>query len=191
KARQGASAARLVFGAIGRLSPEKGFDLLIRATHTLLQSGHDSELWLVGEGPERPALEGLINSLGVRDRVRLFGYQVDVRCCLEAMDVFVLSSLREGLPNVVLEAMALEVPVVATRIAGVPRVIRDQGDGVLVEPGSIDALAEAMSRLAHDEKVRARFAIAGRQTVHQRYSFDERMRRISALYDTLLKGSAN
>src|SRR5262249_18451947 len=139
KARQGASAARLVFGAIGRLSPEKGFDLLIRATHTLLQSGHDLELWLVGEGPERPALEGLINSLGMRDRVRLFGYQADVRDCLEAMDVFVLSSLREGLPNVVLEAMALEVPVVATRIAGVPRVIRDQGDGVLVEPGSIDA----------------------------------------------------
>ena len=91
---------------------------------------------IVGEGDEQARLEALIAELGRGDRVRLLGYRPETCGLYEAMDVFALSSLREGLPNVLLEAMALEVPVVATRVAGVPRLIHDGENGLLVEPGS-------------------------------------------------------
>jgi glycosyltransferase involved in cell wall biosynthesis len=101
--------------------------------------------------------------------------------------VFVLSSLREGLPNVVLESMALEVPTVATRIAGVPNLIEEDGQhGLLVEPGDASALAKAVDRLLVSEPLRRQMASAARQRVEQRFSFAARMERIRRLYDHLL-----
>jgi glycosyltransferase involved in cell wall biosynthesis len=106
------------------------------------------------------------------------------------MDVFALSSLREGLPNVVLEAMALETPVVATRVAGVPRLVHDGETGLLVEPGDLDQLAGALARLLADAALRARLARAGRRTVEAGYSFAARMDKVRALYDGLLGRAA-
>jgi glycosyltransferase involved in cell wall biosynthesis len=186
KARLGLEAGRLLIGAAGRLSAEKGFDLLIRAVDRLLQGGRDVALVILGEGGERAALEALIGRLGRADRVRLAGYCADLPGWYEAMDVFALSSLREGLPNVLLEAMALEVPVVATRVAGVPRLVEHEANGLLVDSGSADALAGALDRLLGDPPLRERLARAGRRTVEGRYSFAARMRKIAALYDTLL-----
>ena len=186
KGRFGVPSDRLVLGAVGRLSPEKGFDLLIQALHHLLRMGHNVELWLLGDGPEKDRLTALIEELGLGDRVRLLGYVSDVRERFEAMDVFVLSSLREGFPNVLLEAMALEVPVAATRVAGVPRVIEDGVNGLLLEPGSVDSLTRTLTQVVGDAALRARLGKAGRQTVTERYSFAARMQRIRNLYDELL-----
>ena len=177
---------RFVVGAVGRLSEEKGFDLLIRATHRLVQSGHDLEVWIAGEGDAGPSLRSLAAELGIADRVRLLGYLSDTRPIYEAMDLFALSSLREGLPNVVLEAMAMEVPVVATRVAGLPRLIRDGETGVLVDPGSVDALTAGLARLLGDADARTRLAAAGRRFVTEHYSFAARMQKIRAIYDGLL-----
>ena len=102
------------------------------------------------------------------------------------MDVFALSSICEGLPNVVLEALATEVPVVATRIAGVPSVIQHEQNGLLVEPDNVDQLAAALQTLLADRTLRCRLAKAGRKTVEERFSFAARMGRIRALYDRLL-----
>jgi glycosyltransferase involved in cell wall biosynthesis len=184
---QGMPAGRLVVGAVGRLSPEKGFDLLIRAADHLLRQGIDLELLIVGDGDEQPRLQELVDQLGRGDRVRLLGYRADLRGLYEAMDVFALSSLREGLPNVVLEAMALEVPVLATRIAGLPRLITDGTNGLLVEPGSVEELSAALGRLLNDADLRRRLRRAGRQTVETRYSFAARMDRIRDVYDELLQ----
>jgi glycosyltransferase involved in cell wall biosynthesis len=186
KADHRINPARLVVGAVGRLSPEKGFDLLVRAADRLLARGPDLELLIIGDGDERPRLQGLIDELGRGDRIRLLGYRADLRGLYEAMDVFALSSLREGLPNVLLEAMALEVPVAATRIAGVPGLIADGVNGLLVGPGSVDALAQALGRLLADPGLRERLRQAGRETVERRYSFSARMDRIRAVYDELL-----
>jgi len=186
KRREGFAPGRLMVGAVGRLSAEKGFDLLIRATHRLIRAGHDLQLTIAGEGDARPQLEALAAELGLGDRVRLLGYRADPRGLYEALDLFVLSSLREGLPNVVLEAMAMEVPVVATRVAGVPRLLHDGGNGALVEPGSVDALAGGMARLLANAEARARLAEAGRRTVVERYSFVARMQKVRAVYDRLL-----
>ena len=102
--------------AVGRLSPEKGFDVLIRAVDQLLETGCDVRLLIAGEGAERSALESLIRELGRADRITLLGHQADPRPLYAAANAFVLSSYREGLPNVVLEAFACGTPVVATTV---------------------------------------------------------------------------
>jgi glycosyltransferase involved in cell wall biosynthesis len=186
KLRAGVPPGRLVVGAVGRLSPEKGFDLLIRAAHRLLQTGFDLELRIAGEGDAEPQLRSLIAELGVADRVRLLGYQGDTRGLYETLDVFALSSHREGLPNVLLEAMAMGVPVLATRVNGVPRLVRDGESGLLVEPGSVEGLADGLARLLGDAGARTRLGAAGRRTVADHYSFTARMGKIRAVYDGLL-----
>jgi glycosyltransferase involved in cell wall biosynthesis len=186
KARLGLPAGRMVVGAVGRLSAEKGFDLLIRVVERLLRDGIDLELWIVGEGSEEARLRALVAELGLGERIKLLGYRPETIPLYEAMDVFALSSLREGLPNVVLEAMAMEVPVVATRIAGVPNLIRHEQNGLLVEPGDAEGLAQALGRLLGDERLRGRLRRAGRTTIEAGYSFEARMARLRDIYDRLL-----
>jgi glycosyltransferase involved in cell wall biosynthesis len=190
KRQIGLSPDRLLIGAVGRLSGEKGFDLLIRAVHSLVRAGRDIELAIAGEGDEQANLERLIGELGVAGRVHLLGYQSDMRPVYEAMDVFALSSLREGLPNVMLEAMAMEAPVAATRIAGVPRLVQDGENGLLVEPGSVEELAAALDRLVADNGLRAKLAAAGRRHMETEFSFAVRMERLAAIYDQMLERRA-
>jgi glycosyltransferase involved in cell wall biosynthesis len=194
KRELGLSAERCLIGAVGRLSAEKGFDLLIRAVHSLVQAGRDIELVIAGEGDEQANLQRLIGELGLAGRVHLLGYRSDMRPVYEAMDIFALSSLREGLPNVVLEAMAMETPVAATRVAGMPRLIRDGENGLLIEPGSTEALVaalvSALDRLAGDAALRSRFAAAGRRLMESDFSFQTRMEKLAALYDQLLHRQA-
>ena len=187
KASLGFPASRFLVGAVGRLSTEKGFDLLIRAIHDLVRKGEDVQLAIVGEGDERANLERLTAELGLQDRVKLPGWQTDVRGYFEAMDAFALSSHREGLPNVLLEAMALEVPVVATRVNGVPRLVQDGRNGLLVEAGDADALTTALLALIRNAALRDLFNAAGRRTVEGRYSFPTRMQKLKRIYDEMLQ----
>jgi glycosyltransferase involved in cell wall biosynthesis len=182
----GIPADRLLIGAVGRLSEEKGFDLLIAAVDRLLAGGLDVELRIAGEGDQQSRLDDLIRTLRRADRIHLVGFQAETLPFFEAMDVFALSSLREGLPNVVLEAMALGVPVVATRVAGVPRLIEHEENGLLVDIGDSDQLVSAFTRLLADAGLRSRLGNAGRETVAVRFSFERRMERIREIYDALL-----
>jgi glycosyltransferase involved in cell wall biosynthesis len=182
----GLPVTSFVVGAVGRLAAEKGFDLLIRSTRELLTRGLDVRLVIVGEGGERKHLQELATELGIADRVIMPGWQSDVRNYFEAMDVFALSSYREGLPNVLLEAMALEVPVVATRVNGVPRLIQDGRTGFLIEPGDGEGLATALVGLLKNQALRKVFSTAARRLVETRYSFLTRMQRLKRIYDELL-----
>jgi glycosyltransferase involved in cell wall biosynthesis len=186
KRRLGLTPGRCLIGAVGRLSDEKGFDILIRATDRLLKMGQDIQLVIIGEGEQQEPLQALIETLGREDRIRLLGYRADVKDIYPAMDIFALSSLREGLPNALLEAMAMEVPVVATRIAGIPHLIQDGYDGLLVEPGSQQSLTDALARLTTAPSLRARLRQAARATIENKHSFAARMDKIRALYDELL-----
>ena len=160
--------------------------MLIRAVHELVQGGVDVGLIIAGDGSERQALQALVDALGLSDRVRLVGFQSDLRPLYEAMDLFVLSSVREGLPNVLLEAMSLEVPVVATRIAGIPRLVADGENGLLVPAGDPAALAQAIRARLGSPELRSRLAAAGRRTIEERYSFAVRMQKVAAVYDELV-----
>lgn len=186
KAALGFDPDRPLIGAVGRLSPEKGFGSLIRAADRLLRDGVALDLAIAGEGDEFDRLNDLIVSLNRRGQFRLLGFRADVRELYEAFDVFTLSSHREGLPNVVLEAMAAGVPVVATRIAGMPRLIEHDANGVLVEAGSEEGLAGALGRLLKDADLRERLGREGRSTIEARYGFAARMEKVAAIYDELL-----
>jgi glycosyltransferase involved in cell wall biosynthesis len=182
----GWAANRSHIGAVGRLSAEKAFDVLIRAFHELIRRRPDVDLVIAGDGPERSRLEDLIRTLNLQDRVTLLGFQTDLRPIYEALDLFVLSSVREALPNVLLEAMALEVPVVATRVAGIPLLISDGQSGVLAPPNDISALANSMQRLLAAPELRLQLAGSARRTIEQRYSFAARMKKEAAVYNELL-----
>ena len=188
KRRLGFNPERLLVGAVGRLSTEKNFDGLIRAADRLWNDGLDFELLIVGEGVQRPALEALIGRLSRRDRVHLVGYRRDTPDLYQAMDAFVLSSIREGLPNVVLEAMAMETPVVATRVAGVPRLVEDGQEGLVVTPGDDSQLVEALGRMLRQPELRARLGLAAREKIERDYSFERRMEKMRRVYHEVLHG---
>ena len=182
---------RLVIGAVGRLSAEKGFDLLIRSVAQLIAKGFDVEVWIAGEGDQEYRLQRLAEDLNLSDRVRLLGFQPDPIRLYQAMDVFALSSLREGLPNVLLEAMALEVPVVCTRVAGIPKLIDHEENGLLVDPGSIESLSDGLGKILTSSEMRARLASSARRTVENNHGFAPRMDRIKSIYDGMfVQGSS-
>lgn len=191
KRQLGLDAHLWVVGNVGRLSPEKGLAGLVEATAELTRQGLPVHLVLVGDGPQRAELEALARQRDIAERVHWVGYQADPRPWYEAMDVFVSNSLREGLPNVLLEAMALEVPVVATRIAGVARLIEPEGNALLIEPGDQAALVAALRRLHADAPLRKCLTKAARKTIETRYSFSARMGKVACVYDDLLVRKPN
>jgi glycosyltransferase involved in cell wall biosynthesis len=157
----------------------------MEAVDRLVGEGLELELWIAGEGAEREALERRRAALRRPERVRLLGFREDTVALFEAFDVFCLSSLREGLPNVVLEAMAMEVPVLATRSGGMQGFARDGEDALLCDPGSADELAVGLRRLAGDAALRRRLAQAARQRIAREHAFAQRMRKVVAVYDRL------
>ena len=186
---RGTAPGRIVIGAVGRLMPEKSFELAIQVVKNLLDRGHDVELWIAGEGPSRQSIESRIIDLGVRDRVHLLGFCADVKAFYESLDVFLLSSQREGLPNVILEAAAFRLPIVSTRVAGVPSMLEDRVDCLLCEIDDEQGMTNALCGLLNDENHRTSIASAARNKIEKSYTFGKRMERVCDLYDTVLKES--
>ena len=177
---------RAVIGSVGRLSAEKGFDVLIRSVEQLIESGVEATLAIAGAGPEREHLEKLIAASPYSEHLKLLGHIADPRTVFAALDVFAISSRSEGLPNVLLESLACQVPVVATTVGGIPRVVTDEHDALLVSPDDDDALTLAFTRLLHNESLSETLTRNGLSTVETRYSFATRMRKIAAVYDDVL-----
>lgn len=174
--------ARLKFVAAGRLSPEKGFDLLIHALGTLREKGLDPSLVIFGDGSERARLEETIRRLRLTGSIFLLGYCEKAYRYFPFFDAFVLPSHSEGLPLTLLEAMQAGVPVVATRVGEIPRVL-DQGLlGELASPGNPRSLASAIEAVSRDlDRARAR-ASAARERALKDYSAEKMAIRYLALY---------
>jgi glycosyltransferase involved in cell wall biosynthesis len=187
EARQelGFAPQRRLIGAVGRLSEEKGFDLLIDAVGRLHQAGLEVDLAIAGEGNARGDLERLIAAQPHPERFHLLGFRSELHTFYQALDIFALSSRREGLPNVLLEAMSLETPVVGTAVAGVPRLIKDGSTGRLIPPNDVAALQQALQILLLDDNLRERLAAQAREDVVARYDFSVRMQKVRAVYDGL------
>lgn len=166
--------------SVGHLSPVKGFPLLIEAIHLLRASNKNVELTLVGEGTVREELESLIRQLDLEEHVCLPGACNHDRVpeYLSQSDAFVMSSFLEGVPVVLMEAMAMGVPCVATRITGIPELIDPEIDGLLVVPGSAERLAEAIARLTDDRDLARRLGSAGREKVEGKYHLGRNMERL-------------
>lgn len=175
----------ILLGAVGRLSEEKGFDHLINAVYRLIRSGHQVGLLIAGEGHLKEALQKQIEELQLQNHVRLVGFLKDPRELYRAIDVYVLSSLREGLPNVVLEAMASGRAVVSTNVNGIPRLVTSGENGIVVKSDSVDELFTGIRTVLESDDQRKCLAAAGRKTVEERFSFGTRMQSVVRVYRSL------
>ena len=169
---------------VGQLQPAKGYHLLLEAVAAVVEAGRAVTLTVVGDGPDRDALRAHADRLALGPRVSFVGAlnQDAVREVYGRADAFVLASFAEGVPVVLMEAMAAGVPCVATRITGIPELIRDGIDGLLVTPSSVDELAEAIGRLIDDPALRAALAASARRRVEERYNLTTNVQRLADVF---------
>jgi glycosyltransferase involved in cell wall biosynthesis len=187
KTRLGIAEEENVIIAIGRLSQEKGQIDLIRAFATLLQQQAklQTKLVIVGEGPEREKLEQEINLLKIKEHVVFAGQVSDVKPFYAIADLMVLPSHSEGSPNVLLEAMAANVPVVTTSVGGVPEIATDKENALFVEARNSKALAQAISQLLNDREFARKLATNAQQRVIKNHSPQSRLRSLLEIYREL------
>ena len=173
--------------SIGRLSPEKGHADLLEALAIVRDRGQRLSVVLAGDGPARQRLEQMIHTLGLSDSVFLPGYVDPPQNILEEADLMVLPSHTEGLPNAALEALAMQVPVLATAVGGTPEVIVDGESGRLVPPRAPAQLAEALLEFLANRPAWAAMASTGYAMVRERFDFTARTRKLEAIYTELLE----
>jgi glycosyltransferase involved in cell wall biosynthesis len=177
---------RFVVGWIGRMTAIKRLPDVLAAFAGLRRRGVDATLCLVGDGPDREAVERHAHELGIARHVLFVGYQRDVAPYYAFLDAFLLPSANEGTPVVAIESLAARRPGVATSVGGVPDVVDDGVDGFLVPVGDVDAMADALERLARDPDLRRRFGDAGRDRVSSRYRVERLVDDVDELYRELL-----
>ncbi|MFN2468572.1 MAG: glycosyltransferase family 4 protein [Gaiellaceae bacterium] len=187
RALLGIPRERFILGWVGRMTGVKRTDDVLLALKRLREAGIDAGLCMVGDGPDRDHVEQRARDLGVVRQCYFLGYQEDVSAFFAAFDAFVLPSANEGTPVSAIEALAAGLPVVANRVGGVPDVVRDGVDGVLVELGDVAGLARALERLAGDPGLRERMGRAGRERVLPRYSVERLIDDVDLLYRSLLE----
>jgi glycosyltransferase involved in cell wall biosynthesis len=178
-----------VVGWVGRMTAVKDTGATLEIVRALRDRGVDAVLCMVGDGPDRDQLEQLAHELGIARSCFFVGYQEDVAGYYALFDAFLLPSVNEGTPVSAIEALAAGTPVVATRVGGVPDVVRDGLDGFLVSPGDVDGAAARLASLAADPELRRRLGDAGRARMLDRYSVDRLVDDIDRLYRSLLEAS--
>jgi glycosyltransferase involved in cell wall biosynthesis len=174
-----------VVGTAGRLSPEKGFGVFIRAAGSIARADPDVGFVLFGEGPLRADLTRQIATERLEGRFLIPGFRDDLDRLIPHLDLFVLPSFTEGLPNVVLEAFAAGVPAVATAVGGTPEVIQDGVSGYLVPPGDPDALARRIRDVLGDDGMRRTMARHAREQVRGHFTFEAQSLRYQQLLEDL------
>jgi colanic acid/amylovoran biosynthesis glycosyltransferase len=170
--------------SVGRLVPAKGHGVLLEAAALAARNGVRLHLTIVGDGPRRERLAALARELGIAEHVTFAGAvsQDALPAMFAAADAFCLPSFAEGLPVVLMEAMATGLPAVTTGVMGIPELVRDGENGVLVPPGRADLVADALGRLARDPELRARLGRAGRARVVEAFDIRHEARRLHDLF---------
>ena len=176
----------LIIGTAGRLTPVKGHIHLLEAAVKILATRPDTTFVFLGEGELKMRLLEQAEALGVANKVRFPGWRPDVAAVMSVFDVFVLPSLNEGMGRVLIEAMALSMPIVASRIGGIKDLVTNGGNGMLVPPGDAAAIASAVLALLGNDQKRLAMGSEGRRMAGN-YSAQRMVKKIEALYDQLLE----
>lgn len=173
---------------VGRLVPAKGQHILVSAIHELVQRGRTIHLRFVGDGPDRASLESMVHQLQLESQVQFEGSvnQDRIRELYAASDLFALASFAEGIPVVLMEAMAMEIACVTTCITGIPELIRSGTDGILVPASDVTALANAIEMLLGNPSLRHQLAQAGRQRVIEKYNLEKNTARLGEIFERRL-----
>ncbi len=183
----GVAPDRFLVGWVGRMTGVKRVDDVLLSFARLRELGVDAVLALVGDGPDRDSMEMRARELGIIRHCLFLGYQEEVAPFYAAFDAVMLPSANEGTPVSVIESLSAGRPAVATRVGGVPDVLRDGEDGFLVDTGDVEALAQRLAQLARDPELRTRMGEAGRSRILRRYAVDRLIGDVDELYRSLLE----
>jgi colanic acid/amylovoran biosynthesis glycosyltransferase len=180
--RENPSPFEILF--VGRLVPVKGLFILVAALDRLVRQGRPVRLRLAGDGPDRAGLERNVTERGLNQHVIFEGWQGadGVRALYREADLFVLPSFAEGIPVVLMEAMAMEIPCVTTHITGIPELIRDRIDGLLITPSSVEELAAAIMRLIDDSQLRRQLGTSARQRVLEHFDLRRNTAQLASIF---------
>jgi len=181
------SEAVPLIGSIGRLVWEKGFEFLINAAPGVLRAVPDAKFLIVGEGPLKEQLIVKSEQLNVRDRIVFAGFRNDIKEIIAALDLLVIPSLSEGFPMVILEAMAMEKPIIASCINGIIEQITDGENGVLVSPKDHNALTKSILKLIQDKELSKKLGIAARKKVEQEFSVEKMVAETEKVYLSIVQ----
>lgn len=168
--------------AVGRLAEIKNHMLMVRAFHEALKEGATARLIIVGDGPERPSIENFLRTNRLEDKVKLLGFRSDIVELLRGADVFILTSRYEGISVALLEAMRAGLPVIATRVGGVPETVRDGKTGLLVGQDDLQGLVQAMRTLVQSGELRREMGRRGRDFLIEEFSLAVMNSRYTNIY---------
>jgi glycosyltransferase involved in cell wall biosynthesis len=172
---------------IGRLHRQKGHGHLLEALKIMISEGRRVHLYLAGDGPDEEMLRRQVRDLAIANAVTFSGVVDDMVAFMAEIDIVVLPSLWEGMPNVLLEAMAAGRPIVATRLPGIEELVRDGESALLCEPGLARPLASAIMRLMDDPELACRLACAARLDVRRRFEISQTITQTQALYESSVR----
>jgi glycosyltransferase involved in cell wall biosynthesis len=172
-------------GNVAALVPHKGQRYLIEAAHLVMREIPDARFVIFGEGELREHLERLVHEHNLEKHVLLPGFRTDILGCIKGFDVFAMSSVTEGLGTSLLDAMACQTPIVATRTGGIPEIVEDEVNGLLVPPRDAPALARAIVRLLNDQTRRRTMGEAGFKRVNERFTVERMVAQTAAVYERL------
>ena len=167
------------------LREPKGIQFMIRALPAILEQCPDVHYLIVGDGVHRAVLSELVAGLAIENHVTFAGHRTDIPDLLACCDVFVLPTLKDALPTVLIEALAAEKPIIASNVGGVPEIIENGVNGLLVAPGEPSKLVEACLRLLKDNELSGQIILAGSETVRQRFNIDTQIEQLSRMYEEL------
>lgn len=185
----GVQDGQMVLGYVGRLSEEKGVKYLVEACSVLRDNRIPFRLLLVGEGPEKHNIKELAIRNGILENVYFAGFQNDIESWLAVLDIFVLPSLTEGTPMALLEAMSVKLPVIATAVGGVPKVIENMKNGILVSPANPDQIAAAVTKIFENNELRKQIGSAAAETIATQFNIDQWVEKIESVYQ-IFRGKA-
>ena len=178
---------KFTIGTVGRLVDAKDYPTLLKAFDILFKINHQIQLVLVGDGPLRDQLEGMASKMDSGSKIKFAGHQNNVDEWLNKFDLFAMSSIREGIPVAMLEAMAAGLPVVSTSVGGIPEVVEHGKNGLLAEPQNPKALSDAIGQVIDDHNLRLHLGKKARETIKLKYSQAAICKKYEKLYDILLE----
>lgn len=187
--RFGLPPGSMICISAGRFSPEKGQVYTVKSAIKAIEQNNMLRFILYGDGIEWAMIKRVIVNSGYDDKILCPGFEKDFMGCLKGADILINSSLSEGLPNIVLEAMSLKIPVVATAVGGVPEMISDGINGYLVPPRDTDSLARKILLMASDNKKAREFAENARERIKSEFTFQNQYQKLTSLYLELLSES--
>lgn len=186
RSEYGIKENEIVVATVGRLSPEKGQDLFIRAAQVIIKENRNARFLIIGTGPDRPLLEKLVEEIGLEKNVVFTGYRDDMQYAYKDIDLIVQSSWTEGMPNVILEAMLMQVPVIATDVGGTGEIVSHGSSGILIGPGDLSALTSKILHFVNHPEDFTEMAANGRKQIVDNFNHEKRVKMLQDIYSNVL-----